>query len=94
MSEESLMAQLDRVRVSEDLIFDCENANTPLHGESTKIFITLRIYITLMFRDRQCINNSNFLLSPDFVKVGYRGKEGGLEKRSPRVQHHNREPHT
>ena len=63
--------------VSEDLIFDCENANTPLHGESTKIFITLRIYITLMFRDRQCINNSNFLLSPDFVKVGYRGKEGG-----------------
>ena len=30
-----------------------------------------------MFRDHQCINNSNFLLSPDFVKVGYRGKEGG-----------------
>ena len=83
-----------RVRVSEDLIFDCENANTPLHGKSTKIFITLRIFITLMFRDHQCINNSNFLLSPDFVKVGYRGKEGGLEKRSPRVQHHNREPHT
>ena len=23
-----------RVRVSKDLIFDCENANTPLHGKS------------------------------------------------------------
>ena len=72
-----------RVRVSEDLIFDCENANTPLHGESTKIFITLRIFITLMNRDHQCINISGF--NPhDFVKVGYRGKGGRpREAKSP-----------